>query len=299
MPTVGDVALFTFAATPVKFVALLVLFAFTLAWSVNELTRPQDARQRVSNVLHLVMAAVMVVMVPGLLWTPFVAAVPLPALVAVFGLATAWFVSLAVGARTAARGVRWHYSGHALMFAAMTWHLAAMAAMHGLMTASPGGMPGMNHGGGMGGMPVGSMAEARAAASAPGGVLWIFALVGLPLMAYLLVAGVSDVGRSLRARVAPSVCHCGADCACGGECACPAHVPASDEVLAQALGAGAASGSVRVRSEIAASCHEARPVGSPKYRLSALADASMNLGMFWMSTGLLLPILPMLAALAF
>jgi hypothetical protein len=47
------------------------------------------------------------------------------------------------------------------------------------------------------------------------------------------------------------------------------------------------------------SCHEVRPVGSVKFRLEQLSAFAMNFGMFWMSTGLLVPILPFFAALAF
>ena len=50
--------MFAFADTPVKFVGLLILFAWCTLWSIYELTRPQDARQRISNALHLVMAVV-------------------------------------------------------------------------------------------------------------------------------------------------------------------------------------------------------------------------------------------------
>jgi hypothetical protein len=47
------------------------------------------------------------------------------------------------------------------------------------------------------------------------------------------------------------------------------------------------------------SCHEVRPVGSVKFRLEQLSAFAMNFGMFWMSTGLLVPILPFFAALSF
>jgi len=42
-----------------------------------------------------------------------------------------------------------------------------------------------------------------------------------------------------------------------------------------------------------------RPVGTTPYRLEVLSAFAMNLGMFWMSTGLLVPILPFFAVLAF
>jgi hypothetical protein len=42
-----------------------------------------------------------------------------------------------------------------------------------------------------------------------------------------------------------------------------------------------------------------RPQGSLTYRLAHSADFAMNAGMFWMSTGLLVPLLPFFAALSF
>lgn len=290
--------MFTFAAMPVKFVGLIVLFVWCTVWCVYELTRPQDARQRVSNVLHLVMAVVMLAMVWTGVWMPFVSVVPMPVLLGVFGLSTAWFVAQAVLARRAGLPVA-HYAGHAMMFAAMTWHLGAMSVKRGAMAAS-GGMAGMGHGGATTTTPM-DMTQWTAEASKPGGVLWIFALIGIPFMAYLLLAGLNDVRRALRPRAAASDCACGTDCTCGPECRCSAHVPASDEVRAhEASKIGSdADGAVRVLAPATASCHEPRPVGTPAYRLSALADAAMNLGMFWMSTGLLVAIAPFMKMLSF
>ena len=86
-------------------------------------------------------------------------------LVGLFALSTAWFVWLAIDAlRGSDRRGGLHFSGHAAMFAAMTWHLAAMAVM-----ASRGqDLPAWTHG------------WVMAAQSMPGGTLWVFALVGLP-----------------------------------------------------------------------------------------------------------------------
>ena len=50
---------------------------------------------------------------------------------------------------------------------------------------------------------------------------------------------------------------------------------------------------------LALSCHEERPVGSPRFRMAAASDFAMNFGMFWMSTGLMTPLLPFFALLAF
>ncbi|WP_028709038.1 DUF5134 domain-containing protein [Propionicicella superfundia] len=270
--------MFTFDATPVKFVGLLVLFAWCTVWCVYESARPQVAKQRVSNLLHLLMAVVMLLMVPGWTWKPLVGVVPLPALVAVFVAATAWFVVMAVGAfRAADRRGGMHLTGHAAMFGAMTWHLAAMAVM-------AAGMSGMGHGG---------MGDA---ARQPGGILWAFALVGLPFMAYLLAAGVLGLRRALRPAVS---------------------VPGDSREVEHAAASTHASGSVALsatpdgehRPAAAApdpdpaaavhGCHEERVTGTVTDRLAALCDAAMNLGMFWMSTGLITPILPFFAVLAF
>lgn len=312
-------------ATPVKFVGLALLFVFCTAWCVYELTRRQDARQRVSNVLHLVMSVVMLAMVWTGIWMPLASVVGMPVFVATFAAATAWFVALAgralrqarqasdasgVGRRD--RALVWHYAGHAMMFAAMTWHLSAMSVKRGAMTsmgassgASSGGMAGMPGMGGstgasgMGGSGAGSMSDWTAQASQPGGVLWVFALVGVPFMAYLLIAGLNDVRRALLPRVAASDCACGADCACGPECACGTHVPASEEVAEHALAIAGTPRRGDTLVALAATCHEPRPVGTPAYRLSALADAAMNLGMFWMSTGLLVAIAPFMRVFSF
>lgn len=59
-----------------------------------------------------------------------------------------------------------------------------------------------------------------------------------------------------------------------------------------AASAPAASGEL-----VAAACTEPRPAGSPAARAHDAAGAAMNLGMFWMSVGLLTPVLPALALL--
>ena len=118
--------MFTVAAMPVKYVGLLLLFAWCAVWCVYELTRPQDARQRVSNVLHLAMAVVMLLMVDRATWMPLASVVGIPVLAGFFALATGWFVVRAIESRRAPRPVVAHLAGHAAMFGAMTWHLAAM-----------------------------------------------------------------------------------------------------------------------------------------------------------------------------
>ncbi len=276
--------MFTFDVTPVKFVCLLILFAWCAGWSVYELTRPQDGRQRVSNVLHLVMSVVMLLMVPKSVWQPFISVVTMPVVLAFFALATAWFASLAVDAFRRERATALHFCGHTAMFAAMTWHLGAMAVKHAAMS--------------------GGMGHSMPSEAPPGGVLWTFALVGVPFMAYLLTASVADLRRVLRPRAAVNdACPCGPGCACGPDCACTgADAPVVETTRAFAMavtGGGGRGPAVEAAATQAAGCHEARPVGSPGYRLSALSDFAMNFGMFWMSTGLMVPLLPFFAFLAF
>ena len=249
--------MFTFDQTPVKFVGLLVLLTWCTIWCARELARSRGARQRICDALHLLMAVVMLAMVPKPVWVALTGAIPVPVVVAAFAAATLWFVWLTAGApgrsarsddaadhacadlahaghadlAHAGHAGRAHaghagraHAGHAAMFAAMTWHLTAMA-----VKASARAELGMGP----------AMREWMEQAGRPGRVLWVFALVGLPFMAYLLVAGVLALRRALRP--------------------------------------GAAAGR----------------------RLAAMSDFAMNFGMFWMSTGLLTPILPFFAALAF
>ena len=285
--------MFAFANTPVKLVGLLLLFAFCALWSSFELTRPQDARQRISNILHLVMAVVMLLMVSPMTWGGLVSVIPTFALVGLFAVSTAWFVRLSIDAfRGSDRSGGLHFAGHAAMFGAMTWHLAAMAVKEAAM--SPGAGMGMGSGSDMGGMDMG---EWMAAQRMPGGTLWILALIGLPFMAYLLVSSLRSLWQAVQPRtaVAAVACPCGPDCACGPDCSCRMnHADATVrqpelvasgriEPLQLTLAAPAAG---------AHSCHEVRAIGSTKYRLEVLSAFAMNFGMFWMSTGLLVPVLP-------
>ena len=276
--------MFSLAETPVKFVGLLLLFTFCTLWSVYELTRPQDVRQRISNALHVVMAVVMLSMVERTTWHGLVAVVPMFTLVGLFAMGTAWFVWLAMAALDRRGGL--HFFGHAAMFAAMTWHLSAMAVMKAAKSPGMGMGPGagMGHGAGMGSSVV------------------IVALIGLPLMVYLLVSSLRSAWQA--AQPAPAIaadsCPCGPDCGCGEECSC--RLNHADAVVGepQLVASGrAAPLHLTVVPPAAAthSCSEVRPVGTTKYRLEALAAFAMNFGMFWMSTGLLVPILPFFAML--
>ena len=262
--------MFTFDQTPVKFVGLLVLLTWCTLWCAHGLARSRGARQRVGATLHLVMAAVMLAMVPKPVWTTLTGVVPVPVIAAAFAAATVWFVWLTAGApgrptdsgsadsgsadsgsahaRPTDSGCT--HAGHAAMFAAMTWHLAAMA-----VKASARAELGMGPG----------MRQWMEQAGRPGRVLWVFALVGLPFMAYLLIAGALALWRALR----------------------PGGAVNTDESAAHAPAAHGDCGCRDGRSDA---------VG---HRLAALSDFAMNFGMFWMSTGLLTPILPFFAALAF
>ena len=253
--------MFTFDATPVKFIGLLILFAWCTIWCIYEVTRRQTGVQRVSNVLHVAMAVVMLAMIAGPIWKGLTAVVPTWGLTVIFVAATLWFIARIPVSRAAgdAAGVK-HFAGHSMMFGAMVWHLAAMAVMAAAMSAPAasaeadtdmsghGDMAGS--GSSMGGM------DSMSAMQQQGGALWWFAVVGLAFMTYLLVASIVALIRVFDNR---------------GE------------------GMG----------ELAACCAEIRPVGTTKYRLAALSDFAMNFGMFWMSTGLLVPVLPFFAALAF
>lgn len=310
--------MFTLADTPVKFVSLLILFLFCTAWSIYELTRPQDRTQRVSNSLHLVMSLVMLVMVPTVTWRPFVHLVGGPVLIAVFVLSVAWFVGLAV-VRREARG---HYLGHAAMFGAMAWHLTGMVIKMPLMSAtmqhgssgtagsgSMGGMPGMGAtpgaGGmsGMGGMSGNAGMSPMAAASQPGGSVWFVALVGIPFMLYLLIAAIRDLVTAVRPAPAENdlttgdrAGHLGGhdhSAAVGAGTA-----PSADSVPA-ATGAEHTTTRTVEQTQESVVCHEVRPAGSSTFRLAALAGFAMNFGMFWMSTGLMTPILPWMKLLSF
>ena len=270
---------FVFVDTPVKFIGLLVLFVWCTGWSTYELTRPQDGRRRVSSVLHLAMAVVMLLMVAPLTWRGLVAVVPVAALTGFFGLCTVWFVWLAVEATRAMDPPgRMHRLGHAAMFGAMTWHLSAMTAMHAVMSRAGSGV-----------------GQGREALSRPGGTLWIFAVVGIPFMAYLLVSSLRSLSRSAttQPRVTPAVCPCGPGCSCGPECSCWAnHAEAGLRSAELVASSGAATGVATAPKASTANCHEVRVVGTLTYRLAALSDFAMSFGMFWMSSGLLVPVLP-------
>jgi hypothetical protein len=217
------------------------------------------------------MAVVMLLMVVPETWNALRAVVPTLAWVGVFALSTAWFVWLAIEAlRGSDRRGGLHFFGHAAMFAAMTWHLAAMAVMHRAKLA-------------------GMSADEMAAQRMPGGVLWMFALVGLPLMTYLLISSFRSLWQAVQPRSAIAEVSCG----------CEPDALVREPALV-ASGGGGASPRLAVAPALSThGCHEVRPVGTAKYRLEVISAFAMNFGMFWMSTGLLVPILPFFSLLAF
>ena len=124
-------------------------------------------------------------------------------------------------------------------------------------------------------------------------------------MAYLLVSSLRSLWQAAQpaTAVAAGSCACGPDCTCGPECSCWVnHADATVREPELVASGSAAPLRLTVVTRAAASihsCHEVRPVGTTKYRLEVLSAFAMNFGMFWMSTGLLVPILPFFAVLAF
>lgn len=212
--------MFTLTDMPVKFVGLLVLFTFTTLYEFYRTGTTKGAVERTSAAWHLLMSVIMLLMVPRSWWKPFEAVVPLPVSIGLMALGALWFVWRATQAK---EDHRLHSVGCALMFAAMTWHLTAMMIK---MSAMKAAMKGHGHGHGHG----------AAMATGAGTPVWWLAVVGLPLMAWLLFASVRATATAVR---------------------------------------------------------------RPDDRLAAVNDFAMNFGMFWMSTGLLVPILPFFKHLAF
>lgn len=278
--------MFAFADAPVKVVALLVMFAFCTIWSTVELTRARSAVHRVNAVLHLVMSVVMLLMVVPATWMPLRSLVTLPGLVAIFALSTAWFVYRAVVSTPRHRLHAW---GHAAMFGAMTWHVTGMFVRHQAMAS------------------MGDMHSSESMAGPSPAAIGI-AVVGIPFMVYLLVSGLADLWKSVSPGQGPEAGH-------------PEHSSTPDNADADDLaGHSAGSGAVGVDTlnvvEVVAAADAADPTGdlhthadeacAPEHttgsrssRLAALSAAAMNLGMFWMSTGLMLPIAHWLDVLTF
>jgi hypothetical protein len=170
--------MFTFANAPVTFAGLLILLTPATIWSAYELYRSRTSRQVLCNVAHLTMAFVMLVLVAAVVWQWFTKFVSIKVLIGIFLVAAAWFCWLAVDA---IRNDFGHHSpaaqffGDAAMMGAMAWHLSAMA-----VGAPHGAHLGHHH----------AHMSSRA-----GGELWIFAVIGLPLMAYLLVSAALNLAK--------------------------------------------------------------------------------------------------------
>jgi len=259
---------------------------------------------------------------------PFRSVVGFPVLVAFFALATAWFVWLAVrpdrrgalagrsepngalglssepngalAARPEPKGGvahRGHFVGHAVMFGAMTWHLAGMVVrMQAMAPAGAGPMTGQGHAM----VPGGAMAAASASTSAAMVVAW----VGLPFMAALLLMGLRDVVATV-APAGPSSHQHGHAPALVSSHAHAGHLPAPAAGGGQAgpEAAGGQSGHTISGGQAGPTTAGGLPgphadladgLGS---RATTSMMASMNLGMFWMSVGLVTPLVPVLAIL--
>lgn len=229
-----DSVLFSFAQTPVMFIGLILMFTWCTVWSLVELLRSTTANARIMHCLHLFMSVVMLLMVPRPTWQALSAVIPTPILAVMFVLCALWFVWDAWrGNHHEHPGHRRHLVAHAIMFAAMSWHLAGMAVA--MASMKPGGHGDHGHGnhGGHG-------MEGHAGHGMPGhGMepMTVIAWVGLPFMAALLIVGVAELIGCLRT---------------GKDRAQRAHL---------------ASG------------------------------AAMNLGMFWMSVGLIAALVPFLKAI--
>lgn len=296
--------MFTFGATPVKFIGLLILFTYCIVWGLFELRRAQNQRQGIAGSLHLLMSVVMLAMIPSWSWHGLIKVVPIWALVVIFAAATAWFGWLATDD---SKHAGWRQAttswAHTAMFLAMTWHLTGMAIKRHQMTMGGGMSSGGMSNGNMGGM--GGMGGMSHSATASHGAMWWIAIIGVPIMTYLLVAAVLDLRKALLPRAAVRHdCACGDNCACGPDCDCPpAAVPTSTperQLVLAGSGPDAVAPAIKLQPVVAtASCHAPRPVGTPIYRLGALADFAMNFGMFWMSTGLLVAVIPFFAKLSF
>lgn len=254
--------MFAFADAPVKVVALLIMFAFCTVWSLNEVVRSRTTVARIGAVLHLIMSLVMVLMVLPVTWVPLRTLVTLPGMVAIFAASTVWFVyRAAVGLP----GHRSHAWGHAAMFAAMTWHVSGMFVRHRAMMAA-GAMP--------------TTAAHDGGTMASGGAVAV-AVIGIPFMLYLLISGLVELVRAVRP-VHPE----------------PQTARSATKAYASAKGSADTAPMGGEDTQGHAGC-ASQKTSTTQQRLGSAAMAAMNLGMFWMSTGLMAPIAPWLDVLTF
>lgn len=221
--------MFSFAHTPVMFTGLILMFVWCTVWSLVELLRSTTANARIMHGLHLFMSVVMLLMVPRPTWQVLSTVIPTPVLAVIFALCALWFVWDAWrGDHHEHPGHRRHLVAHAIMFAAMSWHLVGMVvAMASMKSGGHGNHDHGNHGGHGGHAMQGHGMDP----------MTVIAWVGLPFMAALLIVGVANLIGCLR--------------------------PGKDSAQRAHLASGAA----------------------------------MNLGMFWMSVGLIAALMPFLKAI--
>lgn len=178
--------MFTLTANPVTFVGLLILFGWSILWSLRDVVRATTLVQRISSLIHLVMAATMLAMVPRSWW--HLDSSGYTVVVVLYAVFTAWMLAMALWRPS------WAAWGHVGMFAAMVWHLSAMRTMHRAMSSMTGtAMGGMGHDmkSGMGGS--GHMTGSMSA-------LHSYAMVGIPLMLVLLAIAVVGARRAITGR---------------------------------------------------------------------------------------------------
>lgn len=207
--------MFTLTDSPGKFVLLLVLFGFCIVWETIELIRARTGTQRVSVGLHLLMAVVMFLMIPGQTWQALTGVIPIGAWTVLFGLAAVWFtVRLILDVRRDGTAHLGHGLSHTVMFWTMTWHLGAMAVHRSLMAAPAGEIPAGHDHSGHAGHGMGHGMAGMQQAAAPGGTLWVLALIGIVLLAFLLWATVRDLITAVRGT--PGATHASVDLGTGG-----------------------------------------------------------------------------------
>lgn len=205
--------MFTLTSTPATFIGLIVLFSWCILWSARDLLaslgldiprswapgEPLDHRVpiAISEVFHLAMSVVMLLMVPASWWKALPGTLTGPVLITLFSAATVWLAAMAIWK------ISWLAVGHTAMFAAMVWHLAAMASRAGTGSGGAGMGSGSMEGMGHSGMP-----------GMSGGVssgLTLITGIGLPIMVCLVVLGISGLVRAVTGRPphpgAPACCH--------------------------------------------------------------------------------------------
>ncbi|MDO5534659.1 MAG: hypothetical protein Q4F65_08415 [Propionibacteriaceae bacterium] len=265
--------MFTFAENPVTWVGLFVLLVGSTLWLCYELVRPLGRRERATHTALLVLSVTLTLMVSQATWPALIRIVPVWTLVGLFLALAVRFVYVLVDIRRSGGRNASVYAAHAALFLAMCWHLSCLAVRRGLAAES---------------------SDALADASAPGGTLWVLALVGLPFMVFLF--GYS-IGCLLHLVFAPAPTAgasgvpgaSGASGECGPECPCQADASVGVRHARQ--------GGVAVKA--LPLCPSLHPVGSTRYRLRELCDFALTFSLFWASAPIMVPVLPWFGALTF